>query len=273
MKNLLWWLVPILLTIGAVYGVYEYERRPSEETAAPAPPAVRVPPAAPAAPPAATHYPVPDGSANSPATGISAEIPTLQESDSALRAGLVTLVGQPSFDGLFWPKDIVRRLVATVDNLPRGRVSQSLIPVKKAGGKFLVHNEGDALTIDPGNAARYRPYVEMLDAVSSHQAVALYAHFYPLFQQAYKDLGYPSGYFNDRVIVVIDDLLAAPEPASPPRLLEPHLMYQYADPDLEALSAGQKTMIRMGPQNETKVKNKLKDLRKELTNLAVKPQS
>jgi hypothetical protein len=38
-------------------------------------------------------------------------------------------------------------------------------------------------------------------------------------------------------------------------------MYQYADPKLEALSAGQKTLLRMGSDNVATVKAKLHELR------------
>lgn len=40
--------------------------------------------------------------------------------------------------------------------------------------------------------------------------MALYVQLYPLFQQANVELGYPKSHFNDRVVTVIDHLLAAP---------------------------------------------------------------
>ena len=47
------------------------------------------------------------------------------------------------------------------------------------------------------------------------QVASLYLHFYPLFQQAYQSLGYPNGYFNDRLVATIDNLLAAPDVSGP----------------------------------------------------------
>ena len=72
------------------------------------------------------------------------------------------------------------------------------------------------------------------------QVASVYKHFYPLFQQAYVDLGYPDGYFNDRLVEVIDHLLATPEVAGPIKLTQPGVFYQYADPSIEERSAGQK---------------------------------
>ena len=107
--------------------------------------------------------------------------------------------------------------------------------------------------------------MRLAEAVKTKQLVAVYVRFYPLFQQAFKDLGYPSGYFNDRLIEVIDDLLAAPDLQGPVKLVRPKVMYQFADPDLEARSAGQKILIRMGSENAARIKAKLKEIRRELT--------
>ncbi|MEJ2700374.1 MAG: DUF3014 domain-containing protein, partial [Desulfuromonadales bacterium] len=63
----------------------------------------------------------------------------------------------------------------------------------------------------------------------------------------------------------IDHLLAAPEVQGPIRVVRPSVRYKFADPDLEALSAGQKILIRMGPDNAAKVKAKLREIRQELT--------
>jgi len=59
-------------------------------------------------------------------------------------------------------------------------------------------------------------------------------------------------------------LLAAPEPQGPIELVQPKVFYQFADPKLEDLSAGQKLLIRMGPANERNLKEKLRDFRAEL---------
>ena len=119
--------------------------------------------------------------------------------------------------------------------------------------------------IGPQNAARYAPYVRILQAIDARKLVAVYSRFYPLFQEAYRQLGYPNGYFNDRLITCIDDLLAAPEPDGPIKLTQPKVLYEYADPDLEARSAGQKIMIRIGLDNERKIKAKLREIRSALT--------
>ncbi|MDE2089604.1 MAG: DUF3014 domain-containing protein, partial [Gammaproteobacteria bacterium] len=160
---------------------------------------------------------------------------------------------------------IVHHVAATIDNLPRKQVSQRLMPVKSPPGHFLVTREGKTIYIDPNNYRRYTPYVRLIEAVSAKQLVTVYAYFYPLFQQAYEHLGYPHGYFNDRLIEVIDNLLATPDVRGPIKLIQPNVVYKFADPALERLSAGQKILIRMGNGNAAKIKAKLREIRRLLT--------
>jgi hypothetical protein len=115
--------------------------------------------------------------------------------------------------------------------------------------------------------------VQFVETVDSPRAVALYRRHYALFQQAYGDLGYPRAYFNDRLVEVIDHLLATPEPAGPVKVrltevkgpvapAQPWVRYEFADPGLEALSSGQKMLVRMGPENARRLKAKLAELRR-----------
>ena len=116
--------------------------------------------------------------------------------------------------------------------------------------------------LDSKDFARYDPYMKIAEAVDPRTLVTWYVHWYPLFQEAYRQLGYPQGYFNDRLIVAIDDMLAAPDAQAPVALVrtaDGH--YAFADPTWESLSVGQKLMIRIGPDNERTLKTKLRSIR------------
>jgi hypothetical protein len=102
-----------------------------------------------------------------------------------------------------------------------------------------------------------------------------------VLQGAYQELGFPNGYFNDRLVAVIDLLLAAPQTEYPIRVqlmevkgpiasLRPWVRYEFADPALESLSAGQKMLVRMGPVNQRRLKAKLAELRDELARRTVR---
>ena len=52
-------------------------------------------------------------------------------------------------------------------------------------------------------------------------------------------------------------MLATPDVSGPIRLIKPEAFYLFADEDLESLSAGQKVLLRMGPENAARIKAKL----------------
>jgi hypothetical protein len=211
-----------------------------------------------------TRHPIPEsGTAdNEPEE----PLPTLEDSDFAIQQSLGRITDSQRLDQLLIFNNFINRLVVTIDNLPRSKLPVQRLPNKPPLGKFLVKKQADgAVVIDPGNYQRYTSYVRFFEGLDSHGIAALYFHFYPLFQEAYTDLGYKSAYFNDRVIEAIDDLLATPEVKEPVKLIRPSVFYKYADPRLEGLSMGERLMIRIGGDNAARVKAKLRELRNVLT--------
>jgi hypothetical protein len=177
---------------------------------------------------------------------------------------VATLIGTPRFEALFVPEDFVRKLVATVDSLARDDVAARMNPAKSPGGSFVAAGEGDAMVLGAANFARYATWVELVDSLDADTTAALYKRLYPQFQKAYEDLGHPEGYFNDRVVEVIDHLLSAPAAPATIALAQPSVYYVFADPALEAESAGRKLLLRMGPGNAARVQAKLKEIRERI---------
>lgn len=265
-----WGRLLLALLVGAAAAWWYWDG--SVEAPAPMPPPTAAEPATPAASaPPSTAASGPQYPIDPPAS----PLPPLAESDSLVADALVTLLGRGPVQALLHTDGFVRRVVATVDNLPRANATARLWPVQPTAQRFLVHGEGEQATIAAGNAGRYGALLSFAEAIPLESAVQLYARLYPLFQQAYVELGYPRGYFNDRLIAVLDHLLQAPEPQGPiaVRLLEvrgtmadprPWVRYEFADPQLQSLSAGQKVLVRMGLANEVRAKTVLTKLRRLL---------
>jgi len=253
------WLIvaAAVIVLGAGTAIYVkwQGQKPAEQPLVEAPQAPPAPPQASVEP--AIRHPIEEAPAAQP-------LPALGESDPAMRKSLAELIGKSRFARFFYPDRIIRRIVATIDNLPRKTVAINLMPVKAVAGSFIVEETQDDTVIGAKNAARYGAYVKLMQAVDAHKLVAFYVSFYPLFQQDYVELGYPKGYFNDRLIEAIDNMLDAPDLKSPILLVQPKVMYEFADPDLEARSAGQKIIMRMGSENAAKVKAKLREIRSEV---------
>ena len=255
MRNPLAWLA-VIVVLGGGYAVWRWYGAHAPE---PPPPVAAAPAPAPAPapePPKIAH-PLPEPPPGSP------PLPSLADSDATAREAIARLFGSEAVASYFNTEGAIRRFVVTVDNLPRKTTAARLMPVKPVPGAFAVTGSGDAFAMTSQNPLRYRPYIVAMEAADAKRLVATYVQLYPLFQAAYQELGYPNAYFNDRLIVAIDDLLATPDVATP-RLAQPKILYEFADPALEERSAGQKMMLRMGSSNATRVKEKLRAIRREL---------
>lgn len=266
MQKAVAWGVSAILAAGVVATYYAWRSVATHEVALPsvAPAAERASPLLESPKPAIEH-PIERVPRTADAPPAATPLPALDASDAEFHDTLSRLIGRAAVVDFIQPEQMIRNIVATVDNLPRKTLAPRLNPVKPIPGPFIASGNGDRLTLSTTNVSRYVPYVTALEAVDAHKLAAVYAYFYPLFQQAYRDLGYPNGYFNDRLIEAIDDMLATPEMREPVALAQPRVLYQFADPDLEALSAGQKIMLRMGPDNAAHVKAKLAEIRRALT--------
>lgn len=247
MKRFFFWLIALcIIAFGAVALLWKPEI-PPQLTMPNSPDSAAGEKVAPA-----IAYPLPD-----PAAGLDA-LPEVDNSDNVLVESLTQL--HRRLGELMIPERLARNIVATIDNLPREEVSLKVRPVKPVPGAFLVSGEG-SLHMATGNQERYRKYVRTFEETDPERLVALYIRFYPIFQKAYQELGYPGRYFNDRVVTVIDHLIDAPELDGKVELLQPKVFYEFADPDLQRASAGQKVMMRMGVENARRVKTHLKKIR------------
>jgi len=195
-------------------------------------------------------------------------LPPLDESDSYFLLALTDIFGT-DIGRLLVREALIDKFVATVDNLTRGGVSEKIRPVGRLQGTFGVDatDTNGPFYLSSNNYTRYDTLVNLVTKADLEVTAAMYRRFYPLFQESYVRIGYPNGYFNDRVVEVIDHLLETPEPAEPIQLVRPHVLYEFADPDLETLSSGQKLLLRMGGKHAARIKRVLRELRALVTQL------
>jgi hypothetical protein len=227
---------------------------------------------APTAPPPAEgpRYPVPQ------------EAVPAAEAPATLDAAIADLIDSPAALSMLQLDGFVRRVVATVDNLGRTHAPPRLWPVDPTPGRFTAGDPASdsGSVIDARNAARYEPFVALAEGIDTERALAWYTRLYPQFQQAYEELGYPDRYFNDRLVAVIDLLLATPQPSQPPRVhlvqvqgpvasTRPWVRYEFVDPALESLASGQKVLLRLSDAQARRLKSKLAEVRERLAGTPV----
>lgn len=254
------WMIPALLALGAGAALWYYW----EQVEKPRPEPVSVPrePERAAEEPTLPRYPVAPAIPERSAAENLMPLPPLNESDRYFELAMVDVFGS-GIDDMLVDTALIEKIVATVDNLPRSQVAERIRPVSGVLGPFSADGQDGSgqYTVNPANYQRYDFLVNLLATADLEVLVDTYRRFYPLFQEAYVNLGYPQGYFNDRVVEVIDHLLETPEIDEPVELLRPHVLYEYADPELEALSSGQKLILRTGSEHAVRIKQFLEELR------------
>lgn len=197
------------------------------------------------------------------------ELPSLAESDDFLRDVASRLSSHPAWLSWIATDDLVQRFVAGVDEVARGEVptAQARFLAPKKG--FYPRSTQGKQYVDPASYERYDRLAAVVSGLDAQGVASLYERLEPLFERAYRDLGYPQGNFDAVLAKAIQEVLDAPEVERSLELVEAPLSYRFADPKLEALPPAQKLMLRMGPDNAATVKRKLREIAAALDRLQV----
>jgi len=188
------------------------------------------------------------------------ELPPLAESDPFVRERLEPLdLPEP------WVEqgDYVRRLAVVMENASRGTYPRRQLAFMAPEGAFKVVERGEAVYVDPVSYDRYDRHVEELTSIEPAQLAGLLETLDPLVETALAELGVkapPSQLFE----TALEDVLAVPVLEGDVELVQPNVMYKYADPDLESLSPLQKQVLRMGPENVERLQSYLRQLAAEM---------
>ncbi|KRG46262.1 hypothetical protein ARC20_05940 [Stenotrophomonas panacihumi] len=260
------WLLGAVVLIGAGVWLFRPQGAQAPATVAAkgeaAPTLTNTPPApAPAAAPAIAHPIAPDAAAD-------AAIPALGSSDGAVLSALAGVVGDDGALAILLRDHLVQRLVVMVDNLPQRSIAPRALAYRPLQDTLATATGDDQVQVldTAANARRYAPFVRAFVQADASALAGAYRRFYPLFQQAYVEVGPPQGYFNDRLVTVIDHLLQTPVPRQPLAVVPgANGKLRFADPSLESLSVGQKAVLRLAPEQAEAVKQQLRAFRAAIT--------
>lgn len=202
------------------------------------------------APKAATPVPEPDPTP--------ADLPPLEESDGLVRSLVEQLSEHPRLARWLVSDDLANRFVASVDNLARRESPRSHLAFLGPDRGFVVDNRDGRFFIAAESFDRYDELTAAFLSIDTASSVEVYRQLEPLFDEAYRQLGYPEGAFSDALAKALDHLVATPIPELPIEV-EPRVTgYRYKDPALEGLSPAQQHFLRLGPENARQVRSKLR---------------
>ncbi len=190
-------------------------------------------------------------------------LPGLDESDAHVRAELMT--ASPALGPWLDREDLVRRFTVVLDNASRGDYPRRQLAFLAPSGAFPVRIEEDLMFVDPAGYARFDDVITVATSVDPAEAAALLEELAPLFAEALGELGVTAQDPKALVLAGIDQALATPTLTGDVELTVSSVLYEYADPDLEALPPLQKQLLRMGPDNVVRLQTYLRAVREGLT--------
>jgi hypothetical protein len=129
---------------------------------------------------------------------------------------------------------------------------------------FVVsRTEDERILLDPVSYTRYDRYVDLLEGIPPDRLARLLTTLNPLVEAALTEIGVdaPPG---EVMAEAIRQTLTVPVPEGEIELIQPAVMYRYADPQLEALPQLHKQLLRMGPDNVRRIQAYLRAVALEM---------
>jgi hypothetical protein len=236
-------VVALLVVAAGVAGYLVYRKR-----SAPAP----TPGAA--ATPRVTPSPIPGPEAFG--------LPSLDQSDGFVRGLAEGLSSHPLLGLWLGQQGLARLFVNVVDIVSKGESPRASLGFLAPKGGFTAVQRKGWLAIDDKSYERYDFLAQGVSSLDTAAAAEAFRRSLPLLEAAYRELGYPEGGFERALREGVARLLAVPtvetEVAVKPVRRGNVLVYEYADPALEALSPAQKHLLRMGPANVQSIQRTLR---------------
>lgn len=195
-------------------------------------------------------------------------LPRLENSDPLVRDGVISLTRHERIENWVDREELVRKFVVVVDGLANGNVVRKPFADIAPEEPFKAKPVNDKVFVmDEASYRRYDRITDVITSVDAERAAEFYELLRPLFQEAYGELGYEDKNFDDMVFSAIGRLLETPVITEPIYLIQPGVVYEYQDENLESLSAAQKQLIRMGPKNTRAIQAKLSEIALELRSI------
>lgn len=280
----------VIAGVGALWALYgpqirgQFEELAARESPAQEAPRPDEPPSVPAAPapdaefsaaetaespPAANPPPTVDLARAEPGPAVPtiparSAPPDLVTYDDAIHDALAHVFGLEIVEDFMIEDRIVQSIVTTVDSLDHGAIAVRYRAVGPVPDLPVVSSEDGRLWLLPENTGRYDLLVSAVGAADMDRVVEVYREFQPRFERAWRELGL-TGTFDQRLQQVIGHLLTGPPAVEYPiEVIRPKVLYLFADPELEALSSGQKLLLRLGPGHAAIIRAKLQELLRAL---------
>lgn len=192
----------------------------------------------------------------------------LDVSDLAVKQSILAITKMPVLSTILINEGILDKVVATVLNTAENKISANTSLATAPSEAFSVFKQAGRLYIEPSAFTRYNVYAQTFAEVETDNLIALLDQYEPELVNKFTEIAPPGMTFHDTVLAAINVLLDTPIIKLPVEVSTNRAMYEFTNPQLEALSPPQKQLLRMGPYNVRIVKRKLRELREALADRA-----
>ena len=187
-------------------------------------------------------------------------LPALSASDVFVREALGKLSQHPGLASFLLTDELVRKIVAAVDNIAEGENPARHFPYLAPDEKFDVVHRAPQVFLDPRSYHRYNVLASAFASLDAEGLATVYRNAKPLMDDAYAELGHQDQQFEDALNKAISILLRTPVVEDRIALRADSVNYTFVESRLEALSPARKQLLRTGPENTKTVQNKLREL-------------
>lgn len=260
-------VLAVLLAVGAA--VYFLALRPAQEPA-PVKEIVRtdvsgIPEASPAGEEAGKAVVPPLPGQEGQETGAAPPV-SLDKSDAWLRRHAKSLSPHAGFPAWLQIDRLIRVATVVAVNVAEGVSPRPHLGFLDIPKTFPVAEARGRLLLDPKGYGRYDSAAAVFGSIDARAAARLFLRLKPLFQKAYRDLGYPKGDVEEVFVAAMDRILRAPlvdgDIGLKPAARGINLLYR--DARLEGLNPAQKHLVRMGPRNAAMIQDKVREMAEAL---------
>lgn len=186
-------------------------------------------------------------------------LPPLEDTDGLVRQLVGELLSHPVIAAWLTTDRLIVNFVVVTHRIVEGQSPAAELKAIGPIAPFRARTSQGGTVVDPSSYRRYDRYAQAVAALDARGAVRVYETLKPRVDEAHRNFGGTSD-FNAEIERAIVELLKVPVVDGAIALRPAGVGYAYADPRLETMSAAQKQVFRMGPDNVRAVQGKLREI-------------
>ena len=187
------------------------------------------------------------------------QLPSLPDSDAMLREAAGTLSRNPLLARLVATRGLVRNATLAIVQIGDGKTPAVPLAVLRPPVRLQINGQQSG-RVEAASFARWESATSALLSVPPSDLARIYVNVKELFDEAYRDLGYPNGDFDVALSKAIRVIVSTPP--SPPEMIlfRREGYFEHVDSALGSLQPVQKQLLLFGPANQARVQSWLRQL-------------